>query len=69
MAVLEPTPTKRRPARPKRFEVPKDACLCDFCVGKCCKYFSLPIETPTTWDDFDAIRWYLAHGQTMIYVE
>jgi Fe-S-cluster containining protein len=29
----------------------------------------LPIDEPTTWDDFDAIRWYLAHGRTMIYVE
>ncbi|MFO0906961.1 MAG: YkgJ family cysteine cluster protein [Isosphaeraceae bacterium] len=44
-------------------------CMCDHCVGKCCRYFSLPIETPTTWDDFDAVRWYLAHGQTVIYVD
>ena len=44
-------------------------CLCDHCVGKCCRYFSLPIDTPTTWDDYDAIRWYLAHGQTLVYVE
>ena len=63
----ESKPTRRR--RPKRSEVPEGSCLCDFCVGKCCRYFSLPIETPTTWDDFDAIRWYLAHGQTLIYVE
>ncbi|MGE3818874.1 MAG: YkgJ family cysteine cluster protein, partial [Isosphaeraceae bacterium] len=27
------------------------------------------IETPATWDDFDAIRWYLAHGQTVVYVD
>ena len=44
-------------------------CLCDHCTGKCCRYFSLPLETPKTWDDFDAIRWYLAHGQTRIYVD
>ena len=43
--------------------------LCDHCIGKCCRYFSLPIDTPTAWDDFDAIRWYLAHGKTLIYVE
>lgn len=29
----------------------------------------MPIESPTAWDDFDAIRWYLAHGQTRIYVD
>ena len=33
------------------------------------RYFSLPIETPHAWDDYDAIRWYLAHGQTLVYVE
>lgn len=42
--------------------------LCDFCTGKCCQYFSLPIDAPRTWDDYDAIRWYLAHGQTVVYV-
>lgn len=44
-------------------------CLCDHCVGKCCRYFSLPIDTPTTWDDYDSIRWYLAHGRTLVYVD
>lgn len=42
---------------------------CDHCTGKCCRYFSLPIATPTTWDDFDSIRWYLAHDKTLIYFE
>jgi Fe-S-cluster containining protein len=52
-----------------RDSIPKGACLCDFCTAKCCRYFSLPIEAPTTWDDFDSIRWYLAHGQTIVYVD
>ena len=53
----------------RRDELKPGECLCDQCVGKCCRYFSLPIETPTAWDDFDAIRWYLAHGQTLVYLE
>ena len=52
-----------------RAAVPAGDCLCDHCAGKCCRYFSLPIDTPATWDDYDAIRWYLAHGQTMVYVD
>lgn len=52
-----------------RSDFKADECLCDFCAGKCCRYFSLPIDEPTTWDDFDSIRWYLAHGQTMVYVD
>src|SRR3954452_1695991 len=59
----------RRPPKVTRETLAPGACLCDHCVGKCCRYFSLPIETPTTWDDFDAVRWYLAHGRTLVYVE
>ena len=35
--------------------------LCTECEGLCCRYFALPIETPEDWDDYDDIRWYLAH--------
>jgi Fe-S-cluster containining protein len=63
--------TTRRPRKPKpaREELKPGECLCDHCYGKCCRYFSLPIDTPATWDDFDAIRWYLAHDRVIIYVE
>ena len=60
-------PSKRR--RPRRDELKPGECLCDHCTGQCCRYFSLPIDNPTTWNDYDSIRWYLAHGRTMIYVE
>jgi uncharacterized protein len=55
--------------RPRRDELAPGECLCDHCTGRCCRYFSLPIDNPTTWNDYDSIRWYLAHGQTLIYVE
>ncbi len=60
-----PRPTSKKPSRA---ELKPGQCLCDFCNGKCCRYFSLPIDTPHTWDEFDSIRWYLAHGQTLVYV-
>ncbi len=55
--------------RPRRDELAPGECLCDHCTGRCCRYFSLPIDNPTTWNEYDAIRWYLAHGRTLIYVE
>ena len=55
--------------KPSREELKPGQCLCDFCTGKCCRYFSLPIDNPESWDDFDSIRWYLAHGQTLVYVD
>jgi Fe-S-cluster containining protein len=61
------TPKKKR--KISRDQLGPGDCLCDYCTAKCCRYFSLPIHNPATWDDFDTIRWYLAHGQTAIYVE
>lgn len=62
-------PVARAKQRVGRADLKPGECLCDHCTGKCCRYFSLPIDTPTTWDDYDAFRWYLAHGQTVIYVD
>lgn len=59
-----------RRARSRREDLRPGESLCDHCTGKCCRYFSLPLpRTPRTWDDFDEIRWYLAHGQTLVYVD
>lgn len=52
-----------------RDQVPAHESLCDHCTGKCCRYISLPIKDPETWDDFDEFRWFLSHGQVLIYVE
>jgi Fe-S-cluster containining protein len=43
--------------------------LCNYCTARCCRYFALPIETPTTWQDFDHMRWYVMHGKTAIFVD
>jgi Fe-S-cluster containining protein len=43
--------------------------LCDHCVAKCCKYYALPLETPTEDQDWDFMRWYLVHGDTCLFTE
>ncbi len=43
--------------------------LCEYCTAKCCRYFALPIETPTTRSDFDHMRWYMIHGRVSIFVD
>ncbi len=43
--------------------------LCDHCTAKCCKYFALPIETPTTRKDFEFMRWFLMHDQAAVFTE
>ena len=53
----------------KREDLKPGEILCSYCTAKCCKYFALPIETPTDWEDFDHIRWYLIHGGCAIFVD
>ena len=42
---------------------------CENCTGLCCRYFALPIETPTEWEDFEFIRWYLLHQGATVFIE
>lgn len=67
-AKQSPRPDILRPGQPARASI-AEGDLCRHCTGKCCRYFTVPIETPVTWDDYDAARWYLAHGRTLLYVE
>ena len=55
--------------RPKKEEVPKGECLCDYCTARCCRYFALPIDPPKTQQDFDFIRWYLLHDKATVFVD
>lgn len=55
--------------KPRRDELPSADNLCDFCTAKCCRYFALPMDTPTTRKDFDFLRWFLLHGRASIFTE
>ena len=43
--------------------------LCEQCVALCCRYYAFQIETPESKRDFDDIRWYLLHEDSLIFVE
>jgi Fe-S-cluster containining protein len=53
----------------RRADLKPGEVLCAYCTAKCCRYFALPIETPTAWEDFDHMRWYIMHGKTAIFVD
>lgn len=55
--------------RPRREDLGPGENLCEYCTGKCCRYFALPIDTPTSIRDFDFIRWYLLHERATVFVE
>ena len=50
-------------------ETPRAAIDCQKCDGSCCRYFALQLDTPETPEDFDHLRWYMAHQQVAIFIE
>lgn len=60
-------PTRTRTAR-KKFAPPAPL-NCHDCGGHCCRYFALQIDTPRSGEDFDHLRWYIAHHQVAIFIE
>ncbi|GAB6187692.1 YkgJ family cysteine cluster protein [Thermopirellula anaerolimosa] len=53
----------------RRADYPPGTNLCLHCPAKCCHYIALHIDTPTTWDDFDTVRWFLLHEHTAVFVD
>lgn len=53
----------------RREELRSDEVLCSHCPAKCCRYFALPIDEPTDWQDYDHIRWFLLHEAAAIFTE
>ena len=56
-------------AQPQRADLPQGANLCEYCTAKCCRYFALPIDTPSTFRDYEYLRWYLLHDRVSIFTE
>jgi len=42
---------------------------CQVCGAKCCRYVAVEIDKPTTAEDFDDIRWYVAHENVTVFIE
>jgi hypothetical protein len=49
--------------------VPKKALNCHSCGGQCCRYFALEIDAPETAEDYDDLRWYLAHHDVALFID
>jgi|MDSZ01.1.fsa_nt_gb Fe-S-cluster containining protein len=55
--------------KPHRDDVPQDKVLCEYCSAKCCRYFALTLDTPTTREDFEFLRWFLLHEHATAFTE
>jgi len=45
------------------------SCLCEHCTALCCRYIALPIDRPESHEDFENIRWYLAHEDVTVFID
>ena len=41
--------------------------LCGKCT-KCCEYINIPLDMPTTEEEFDNILWYLLHKNVYVWI-
>ena len=57
------------PVRNLRASLKPGEVLCSHCTAICCRYFSIAVDTPKTWEDFDLIRWYMTHGRVSLFVD
>jgi uncharacterized protein len=55
--------------RIRRDDLPEGEVLCKYCTAKCCRYFALPIELPTTFEDWEYVRWYVLHEGAAVFRE
>ncbi|HID78091.1 MAG TPA: YkgJ family cysteine cluster protein [Planctomycetaceae bacterium] len=69
VASSRPPAGRKRRKKPHREQLPAGEILCAYCTAKCCRYFALPIEKPTTLKEFEYIRWYLLHQHATVFVE
>ncbi|MCL2743256.1 MAG: YkgJ family cysteine cluster protein [Planctomycetaceae bacterium] len=55
--------------RPDRKEIPEGKIPCEYCPGKCCRYFALPLDTPETEKEFSNIYWFMLHDKATVFVD
>ncbi len=41
---------------------------CNKCEGLCCKYVTVEVAKPIEDIDFEELKWYLAHENTVLYI-
>lgn len=42
---------------------------CKDCQGICCKHVAIQLDTPEDLDDFEDIKWYVAHKNIRVWID
>jgi len=69
MATIVSEPEVFGETKIRREDLPRGRSLCEYCTAKCCRYFALPIETPTNFEEWEYVRWFLLHDRASVFME
>jgi Fe-S-cluster containining protein len=62
--------TKKAPKKKKKATKGlKNSSPCYGCASECCQYFAVYIDEPTDLEEYDAVKWYLYHRKTSVYID
>ena len=42
---------------------------CQTCGARCCRYFCFEIDKPSTYQEFENVRWYLLHEGVTVHID
>lgn len=42
---------------------------CQSCGARCCRYFCFEIDKPTSYEEFENVRWFLIHDGVTIHID
>ena len=49
--------------------VPSVASDCQSCGSRCCTYFCFEIDKPTTFAEFENVRWFIMHQGVTVHID
>lgn len=61
--------SKKKKKKKKKLTPEKLTHMCVQCGARCCRYFALEIDIPDDEEEYEKIRWYLAHEDTWVFID
>ncbi len=43
--------------------------MCKECGARCCRYFCFEIDRPTSFEEFENVRWFLMHEGVVVHID
>jgi len=61
--------SKKKKKHKKKIDAEELTRMCVSCGAKCCTYFALEIDKADSSEEYEKVRWYLAHTKTWVFTD